>query len=318
MPPSPPFSPLPKVPTTEILPGVHMPMLNFGLEVDHLPTIKLGARGLDTAFIYDGLTNGTQQREVGTSVIESGIPRDQFFITTKVPCCPLKNIGGPSTFPGGPSGPAAHCETELTNITAEFEYDLERLEMDYVDLLLIHWTCNTVEETLKQYKMMEPIFHSGKARAIGVSNFNKSVLSYLLPRVTVKPAVVQCGYSVGGHFTSATGSDDETVAYCKEQGIQYEAYSPLGNVALSSTASLLVNPTLEKIGKVYNRSTAEIAIKWVVQQGIVAVSATAKAEDTIEDFNVFDPGFMLTDAEMAELESVKIDKHDALPNSYSI
>ena len=55
-----------------------------------------------------------------------------------------------------------------------------------------------------------------------------------------------------------------------------------------------------------------------MQQGIVAVSATAKAEDTIEDFNVFDPGFMLTDAEMAELESVKIDKHDALPNSYSI
>jgi len=289
-------------------------MLNFGIETDHLPTIKLGARGLDTAFVYDGTSLGTpvgtQQREVGTAVINSGIPRDQFFITTKVPCCPQKGPVASATSEvaetvGGPSFPAAHCDSNATDVAAEFEYDLKRLEMEYVDLLLIHWVCNTVEETVEQYKQLEPFFHSGKARAIGVSNFNVSVLSYLLPRVTVKPAVNQCGYSIGGHFTSLVGSDDETVAYCKEHGIQYEAYSPLGNIALSGHSnSVLENPTVEKVAAVYNRSTAEIALKWVAQQGIAMVSSTDKAKYTVEDMDVFDPSFTLTDAEMAELQAV--------------
>ena len=100
------------------------------------------------------------------------------------------------------------------------EADLQQLGMPMVDLLLLHWTCDTLEETIEAYKAMQPLVASGKARAIGISNFNASMIDALLaaPGVTVKPAVNQCGFSIGGHSTSALGRDLETLKKCKETG----------------------------------------------------------------------------------------------------
>ena len=134
--------------------------------------------------------------------------------------------------------------------------------------------------------MLEPFVAAGKARAIGVSNFNSTLLDFLLPRVNVTPAVNQCGFSIAGHFDSSYGSDDDTVTYCKKHGIQYEAYSPDGNVAIGSTDAVVKDPTVEAVAKAHNRSTYEVAIKWVVQQDIVVVTSTNNVDETVDDLRV--------------------------------
>merc|ERR1719161_2613388 len=110
-----------------------------------------------------------------------------------------------------------------------------------------------------------------KARAIGVSNFNANYLKkFLSAGIKVKPAVNQCGYSIGAHNSSQLGSDDETRKYCQSQGIAYQAYSPLGGL---SHVNVLGDKDVQAIASKHNVSAAQVALRWVAQQGALLVTA---------------------------------------------
>ena len=141
--------------------------------------------------------------------------------------------------------------------------------------------------------------------SIGVSNFNSSSLEALLPRVHVRPAANQCGFSVAGHFekTSTWGRDDETHETCKKHGVTYMAYSPLGGNAMGGTGHVLRDPTVNKIAASHNRSAAQVALRWVTQQGVAAVTASDEIKHIASDLESFD--FSLTNDEMEQLAKVR-------------
>lgn len=307
----------------QIAPGVYMPWLNFGVS-NRTMWLELGGRGVDTALVY----GDPDQRETGQALRESKLARSEVFITTKVPCCPMKAFN-------------AQLACAATNTTADVEHDLAMLGVGYVDLMLLRtsrclerppaspcqrrgappaarlaspvadrpraalctdWPCDDFEHSVAAYKALEPLVFSGKARAIGVSNFNASALDALLGRVTVRPAVNQCGFSIAGHNHSLWGRDTATRQRCKERGVQYAAWAPLGHLTEGGTAKVLNNPVVKSVAAAHNKSTAQVALRWVVQQGVVAVTGSNKAAHDTEDLEVLD--FALSDDDMARLSAV--------------
>ena len=277
------------VPRVSIAPGVEMPLLNFGFQKDHAAAIKLGVRGLDTALTY----GDAQQREVGRAVRESSVARSEMFVTSKIPCCP-----SPFTSRLCPAAISA-------NATANVMHDLAMLGLDYVDLMLVHWPCGSFADSVATYRALEPFVMSGQARAIGISNFNASAIEALLPHITVKPAVNQCGFSIAGHdeSTSLWGRDDDTQRACVKHGITYSAYSPLGGVAKHGTGHVLHDPTVNAVADAHNRSAAQVALRWVTQKGVVAVTSSNELAHVASDLQTFD--FALTSSEMSELAKVQ-------------
>lgn len=274
-------------PRVTIAPGVSMPLLNFGIQKDHTAAIKAGARGIDTALTY----GNAQQVEVGKAMRESGVPRAELFVTTKIPCCP-----SPFT--------SLLCFNQSANATANVEHDLKELGLGYVDLLLVHWPCARIEDTVATYLALEPYVLSGVARAIGVSNFNASALAGLLPRVNIPPAVNQCGFSIAGHDETSShwGRDDGTRSACVKNGVQYSAYSPLGGLTKGGTGRVLRDPTVAAIAAAHNRSTAQVALRWVTQNNVVAVTSSGELSHIESDLATFD--FTLSDTEMATLAAI--------------
>ena len=283
------------VPRVEIAPGVLMPLLFFGVQDNHTMAIDLGARGLDTANIY----GDKQQREVGAAVraaVAAGIPRADLFVTSKIECCPG------SQFVGGKAKGAAMCL--LKNHPAKnIQHDFDVLGLDYVDLMLLHWPCDDFADSVKTYKAMEPLVASGKARAIGVSNFNASLIEALLPQVSVKPAINQCGYSIAGHSLDQWGRDDATRQACEAHNITFSAYSPLGGWAKGGTSHVLDDPTVNAVAKAHNTSAAAVALRWVTQQGVVAVTSSDKPSHVSGDLASFD--FDLSREEIDRLARVQ-------------
>jgi len=276
------------VPRVTIAPGVEMPTLNFGFEWNHRAALKLGVRGLDTALTY----TDRQQAEVGAAVRGSGIPREEIFVTSKIPCCPSEFT-------------KSLCLLAKRNATENALHDLKVLGLSYVDLLLVHWPCSSFDETVKAYRALEPLVKSGKARAIGISNFNSSAVEALLPRVKVKPAVNQCGYSIGGHSeaTQLWGRDDATRQTCRKHAVHYSAYSPLGGVTMHGTGHVLSDPTVKAVAKAHNRSAAQVALRWVLQRDVVAVTSSDKLSHISSDLAALE--FALTDEEMEQLGKVR-------------
>ena len=140
-----------------------------------------------------------------------------------------------------------------------------------------------------------------KARAIGVSNFNASALSQLLPQVSIKPAINQCGFSVGVQHSSRAppslwGDDEPTVAACKAAGITYSAYSPLGGV---TKYDVLHDPVATAIGAAHNRSSAQVALRYLTQRGIPLITASDKEAHVASDLASFE--LTLSDGEMTAL-----------------
>ena len=191
----------PASPTTvEIAPGVQMPFVNLGgvhtKPSNYSAWLEVGGRGLDTAFSY----GDDVQQQVGAAVSKSTLERSDVFITSKVPCCPRSGIT--EWF---------DCSARR-NASADAEHDLAMLGVDQVDLLLLHWPCEDFDDTLAAYRAMEPLVAAGKARAIGISNFNADGIKQLFAAgLKVTPSVNQCGFSVGNHDSPALGSDLETI-----------------------------------------------------------------------------------------------------------
>ena len=150
---------------------------------------------------------------------------------------------------------------------------------------------------------MEPFARSGKIKALGISNFNASAIAKLLPRVDVKPVVDQCAFSIAGHSEDLWGRDDATKAMCEAHGITYSAYSPLGGWAKHGTGHVLNDPTVKGVATAHGTSAAAVALRWVTQQGVVAVTSSDKPAHIAGDLASF--GFNLTADEAAKLAKVQ-------------
>ena len=318
--------------TKEIAPGLFMPYINLGGVHSHPSNysawLQIGGVGLDTALMY----GDDVQVAMGDAIRSSGVPRDKLFVTSKVPCewssaacvtaeglntplwaaltpsdrrplCPPPASSLPTGCPEG--GLTSWCkwyDAEYADLDAGVrgDIDLRLLGLPQVDLMLLHWPCSTMADTIKTYRALEQFQLAGKAKAIGISNFNSSAIDALYAAgLRVEPAVNQCGFSIGGHNESAFGRDDATLARCKEKGITYSAYSPLGGL---SHVDVLHDPRVLQVAAAHKKSAAQVALRWVIQQEVVAVTASTKITHLESDLQVFD--FSLTTAEMELLAKI--------------
>jgi 2,5-diketo-D-gluconate reductase A len=282
--------------TVELNTGACMPLINLGGYNHSRPSnrtlwLELGGRGFDTC----SYISFDEQKAVGDAVAASSIPRDDIFITTKVPCCPNPLWGCEPAFPW-----ARMNATEAVHKAANVSMEL--LGMDYVDMLLLGTPCDTFENTVAAYRALEELGASGKARAIGISNFDKPLINALLKEVTVTPAVNQCEFSIGFNYTAAAvrGGDPATLKQCQDLGITYSAYSVFG---APPHFDVLRDPDVMAVAAAHNTSTAEIALRWVVQQSVVAVTSSNKESHDRSDLDIFN--FSLSPDEMARLTKVK-------------
>jgi methylglyoxal/glyoxal reductase len=252
--------------------GVKMPWFGIGVfkvEEGHELVnavkfaIKHGYRSIDTAAIY-GNEEGVGQA-IREGVQEAGISRDDLFVTSKV----------------------WNADLGYESTIAAFETSLKKLGLDYLDLYLIHWP---VEGKYKEaWRALETLYYEGKVKAIGVSNFQVHHLEELMMDAHVKPMINQVEYH-------PRLTQKEVQAYCLKHGIQMEAWSPL------MQGQLLDNPVLQEIGKKYNKSVAQVILRWDLQNGVVTIPKSTKEHRIVENADIFD--FELSDEEMEQINGM--------------
>lgn len=225
--------------------------------------IKNGYRSIDTAAIYKN------EEGVGIGIKESGVAREELFITSKV----WNEDQG--------------YETTL----AAFEKSLERLQLDYLDLYLIHWPGK--DKYKDTWRALEKLYKDGKIRAIGVSNFQVHHLEELLKDAEIKPMVNQVEFH-------PCLTQKELRDYCKEQGIQLEAWSPL------MQGQLLDNEVLTQIAEKHNKSVAQVILRWDLQHEVVTIPKSIKEHRIIENADIFD--FELSQEDMDKIDALNKDE----------
>ena len=256
--------------------GVKMPWLGLGVfKVEEGPelvqavkaAIVNGYRSIDTAAIY-GNEEGVG-KGIREGIAEAGITREDLFVTSKVW---NSDLGYDSTL-------------------AAYETSLKKLGLDYLDLYLIHWP---VEGKYKDaWRAMETLYKDRKVKAIGVSNFQVHHLEDLMKDAEVKPAVNQVEYH-------PRLTQKEVQAFCKAHGIQMEAWSPL------MQGELLDNEVLQEIAEKYNKSVAQVIIRWDLQNEVVTIPKSTKEHRIIQNASVFD--FELTEEDMERINAMNQDK----------
>lgn len=227
-----------------------------------LSALEAGYRHLDTAAFYGN------EKAVGKAVRQSGIPREEIFVTTK-----LWN------------------DVQRTGIVAEaFEKSLELLDIGYIDLYLVHWPIEgKVTET---WLAMEEIYRSGGVKSIGVSNHRIQDLEAILALGGTVPAVNQL--ECQPYF-----SQEEMRSYCEEKGIQMTAWGPLG----SNRAPLLEEQVLKGIAAKHGKTTAQVVLRWNVQRGIVPLPKSQNPQRQRENLDIF--GFVLDEGDMADIAKME-------------
>ncbi|WP_210364758.1 aldo/keto reductase [Bacillus sp. REN3] len=254
--------------TTTLHNGVKMPWFGLGVfkvqegsEVieSAKAAIKNGYKSIDTAAVYKN------EEGVGLAIKESDVPRQELFITTKV----------------------WNSDQGYESALKAFETSMEKLGLDYLDLYLIHWP---VEGKYKDtWKALEKLYRDGRVRAIGVSNFHVHHLKNLMADAEIKPMVNQVEYHP--HL-----SQTELLAFCKEEGIQLEAWSPL------KQGELLSEPAIVAIAEKHKKTPAQIILRWDLQNGVVTIPKSVKEHRIIENADIFD--FELSAEDMEKLNSL--------------
>lgn len=251
--------------------GIEMPRLGLGVwrveESDATDSVKWaienGYRLIDTAAVYKN------EKGVGEGIRQSGIKREDLFVTTKL----------------------WNADQGYDSAHQAFNESLERLGLDYVDLYLIHWP---VEGKFNDsWRAMEEIYASGRAKAIGVSNFHQHHIEELMTTAKFKPMVDQIELH-------PTLTQVELRDYLAGEGIAVEAWSPLGQ------GKILQNPTLVEIGKKHNKTSAQVIIRWHLQSDIIVIPKSVHEERIKENYDVFD--FELTDEEIGQINALNIDE----------
>ena len=248
--------------------GIKMPKLGYG--VYQTPpedtcrcvreAIDVGYRAIDTAQAY------YNEEGVGQALAESGLPREEFFLTTKVW---ITNAG-------------------YEKARASIEASLRRLRTDYLDLLLIHQPFGDYYGT---YRAMEELYHQGKLRATGVSNFGPDRYLDLQHFAEVKPAVNQIETHV---------FQQQKVAreYLRKYGCQAESWGPFAE----GRKDMFTNPVLTAIGEKYGKTAAQTALRFLVQSDVVVIPKSVHQEGMRQNFEIFD--FRLTPEDMAAIEAL--------------
>lgn len=246
--------------------GIKMPMLGYGVyqtpaeETERcvLDAIRIGYRSIDTAQAYGN------EEGVGLALEKCGLPREEFFITTKIW---ISNAG-------------------YEKAKASIEESLKKLRTSYIDLLLIH---QPFGDYYGSYRAMEEAYKAGKVRAIGVSNFYPDRFLDLHHFAEIKPAVNQVETHVFQQQKLAK-------KYMKKYETQIESWGPFAE----GKNDYFKNPVLKKIGEKYGKSTAQIALRFLIQSDVVVIPKSTHTNRMEENFSVFD--FSLTPEEMSEIE----------------
>ncbi|WP_367269721.1 aldo/keto reductase [uncultured Acinetobacter sp.] len=249
--------------------GVEMPLVGFGVfqmndpiecEQAVLHAIEAGYRLIDTAASYQNET------QVGNAIRQSNIARDELFVTTKLWL----------------------QDTSYEGAKAQFERSLNRLQMNYVDLYLIHQPIGDVHGA---WRAMEELYAAGKIRAIGVSNFHPDRLADLMAFNQVKPAVNQVEVNPFNQQLHA-------VPWMQSKDIQPEAWAPFAE----GRNNLFNQPVLVEIGKKYGKSVGQVVLRWLLQRNIVSLAKSVRQERLLENINIFN--FELSMTEMNQITAM--------------
>ena len=251
--------------------GVNIPIVGLGTFRSKsedvyqavLDALDAGYRHIDTAMIYGN------EEAIGKAIEDSLIPREELFITTKL----------------------WNSDQGYESAKIAFDVSLNKLGLEYIDLYLIHWF-KGYDLAVESYKAMEELYNEGKIKAIGVSNFNVHHIMKILDECTVIPTVNQ----VETHIALQNVFLQE---YCESVGVKLEAYAPLMSQYIDE---LLTNETMIRIGKKYNKSVPQIAIKWLVSRGIIVIPKSIKKRRIIENYDIFD--FELTKEDMEDIKKL--------------
>lgn len=259
------------VPSIELNTGVGIPQLGLGTwpldDAEVADAVEaaaaLGYRHIDTATRYGN------EAGVGEGIRRTGLPREEFFVTTKLD----GEFQGDDRAVGG------------------LEAALDRMGFDYVDLLLMHWPLPQRGLFVDTWRTFERLHADGRARAIGVSNFRTEHLDTLLAESTVTPAVNQI--QLNPHVTRPAQR-----AYGEAHGIVTESWSPLGGQG----AGVLVEPVVAEVAERVGRTPGQVVLRWHVQQGLVVIPKSASPERMRENLAIFD--FELSASDMAALATL--------------
>lgn len=237
--------------------------------------LDLGYRHLDTAAVYQN------EAEVGRAIVSSGVPRDEIFVTTKL------------------------ATGDQERPSEAFDASLQRLGLNEVDLYLVHWPLPEVGNAVETWRSLIEIGESGRARSIGVSNFEIEHLTQLIDETGIVPAVNQI--EVHPYHQRR-----ELIAYCAEQGIAVEAWGPLAQ----GKSDLLQRAEVTEPAAAHGKTAAQIVLRWHAQEGRILLPKTSSADRLRENAAIFD--FELSDAEIAGIASLEQGKNFGPdPRSYN-
>ena len=261
------------VPNVQLNNGVQIPQLGFGVfQIDPADTaaavttaFEVGYRHIDTAEMYGN------EKGVGEAIAASGLGRDEVFVTSKL------NNG-------------FHAYDDALRA---FDQTLADLQLEQIDLFLIHWPLPKVGDYVETWRALEKIYADGRARAIGVSNFQAHHLRRLHEETTVIPAVNQI--EVHPYLTQ-----DELRAFNAEHEIATEAWSPIAQ------GGVLGDPVITELARTYGKSAAQIVLRWHLQLGNIVFPKSTTRGRVQENFEIFD--FELGDADMALISALNKDE----------
>ncbi|HPU66623.1 MAG TPA: aldo/keto reductase [Clostridiales bacterium] len=256
--------------------GVKIPCVGFGTwQIPEGETVinsakkalEAGYRHIDTAAIY------RNEVGVGTAVKESGIPREEIFITSKL----------------------WNSDQGYDMTLKAFDATMERLGLEYLDLYLIHWPIprdfrDSWQTKIKEsWRAMEKLYKEGRIKAIGVSNFLIHHFEALLEDAEIVPMVNQVEIHPGFN-------QSELVQYCHSHGVVVEAWSPLGS------GKIMADPTLKEVADKYGRTPAQVTLRWLLQRDILPLPRSTNPEHIAENARIFD--FELSDEDMGRISSI--------------
>jgi 2,5-diketo-D-gluconate reductase A len=249
--------------------GVQIPQIGFGVwQVDNAEApkavetaIRAGYRSIDTAAIYGN------EEGVGIGLRDSGVPRDQLFIATKL----------------------WNDRHGAKNALKAFEESLKKLRLEYVDLYLIHWPTPRANLYVETWRALTEIKSSGRARSVGVSNFKVAHLERLLGETGIVPAINQI--ELHPRFQQKAQRE-----FHAKHGIVTESWSPLGQ------GRVMKDPLIAGIAAKHGKTPAQAALRWHIQNGLVAIPKSVTPARIIENFDVF--GFELANDDMAKIATL--------------
>ncbi|MBY7142662.1 aldo/keto reductase [Virgibacillus sp. NKC19-3] len=261
--------------------GRRIPQLGYGVwkipndEVTNAveQALKAGYRLIDTAKVYEN------ERGVGDALAGSKLSREDLFITTKL----------------------ANADQGYENTLKAFDESLEKLGLDYVDLYLIHWPTPKYDTYVETYQALERIYKEGRAKAIGVCNFDIEHLKRIMNECDVTPAVnqVECHPYL---------QQKELKQFCIDHDIQLEAYSPLMN-----GTNVMQNDVIQQIAATHGKTPAQVILRWHLQSDVVVIPKTVTPSRMKENADIFD--FELTDADMNQIAMLdRNERNNQVPN----